>query len=92
MDKISLSGLLPSTPTTNPSSGFSADKSPLSAAESHHSKDSTSSTPSPHSKSSSLSSVSVIIENPEPSADNSYASILKGSEQTVNATLTGIKT
>ncbi|XP_065357041.1 WD repeat domain phosphoinositide-interacting protein 2 isoform X2 [Calliphora vicina] len=88
MDKISLSGLLPSTPTTNPSSGFSADKTPISAAESQHSKDSTSSTPSPHSKSSSLSSVSVIIENPEPSADNSYASILKGSEQTVNATLT----
>ncbi|XP_023305598.2 WD repeat domain phosphoinositide-interacting protein 2 isoform X2 [Lucilia cuprina] len=85
MDKISLSGLLPSTPTTNPSSGFSADKTPTISTDSQHSKDSS---PSPHSKSSSMSSVSVIIENPEPTTDNSYASILKGSEQTVNTTLT----
>ncbi|XP_013103522.1 WD repeat domain phosphoinositide-interacting protein 1 [Stomoxys calcitrans] len=78
MDKISLSGNMPSTPTTNPSSGFSVDaKDP-----SPNSKDSSSS--SPHSKSSSLSSVSVIIENPDPSSDNSYASILRGSEQGLN--------
>ncbi|XP_058982069.1 uncharacterized protein LOC131800415 isoform X1 [Musca domestica] len=84
MDKISFSGNLPSTPTSNPSSGFSADAVSPSAAGgvSPHSKDSASS--SPHSKSSSMSSVSVIIENPDPSTDNSYASILKGTEPGLN--------
>ncbi|XP_061389210.1 WD repeat domain phosphoinositide-interacting protein 2-like [Musca vetustissima] len=89
MDKISFSGNLPSTPTSNPSAGFSASDASVSPAidTSPHSKDSASS--SPHSKSSSMSSVSVIIENPDPSTDNSYASILKGTEPGLN-TLTGI--
>ncbi|XP_073823355.1 autophagy-related 18b isoform X2 [Musca autumnalis] len=85
MDKISFSGNLPSTPTSNPSSGFSADAVTTAAADSsspHSNKDSASS--SPHSKSSSMSSVSVIIENPDPSTDNSYASILKGTEAGLN--------
>ncbi|XP_075149594.1 autophagy-related 18b isoform X3 [Haematobia irritans] len=86
MDKISLSGNIPSTPTSNPSSGFDPSKTSKNSTTMDSSPNSSS---SPHSKSSSMSSVSVIIENPDPSSDNSYASILRGSEQGLN-TLTGI--
>ncbi|XP_075149592.1 autophagy-related 18b isoform X1 [Haematobia irritans] len=81
MDKISLSGNIPSTPTSNPSSGFDPSKTSKNSTTMDSSPNSSS---SPHSKSSSMSSVSVIIENPDPSSDNSYASILRGSEQGLN--------